>query len=89
MEYHWIILEPQMFHCMNFIVYCESKERAISKVKGWCNSKVQAIDKLFEGRIDRDYMVRAERSRWDTGLQNMQYMGLRARTMRQPDHFII
>ena len=89
MDYHHFILETQMFHTMNFIVYCESKERALSKIKGWCDAQVNKTSEVFKGAKDHDYFVRGERKRWDTGLHNRQYMGVRVKPMRKPDVFIV
>ena len=89
MKYHHIILEPQLFHTVDFIVYCESKEQALNKVKMWTVAQVEKTRKLFEGKSDQLYFVRAETSRWNTGWQNRVYMGVRVTKMLRPDVFIV
>ena len=74
MHWHWFVMEFQMFHTMDFVIYAENEEAALKKLKGWCYSQVEETRRTFEGRPDQEYFIRFTRGYWDTGLQNGQYM---------------
>lgn len=72
--YFHIILEPQLFHCLNFIVRAEDKQAAKRKLEAWCNHQVETTRKLFAGAKDQETMVCHTRDYWATGLHNLSIM---------------